>query len=387
MSDRSPMHQQIDTLPQLLREIAKPFDKSARATFDFELCRSAKRIYLVGCGDSYHAPVGAELAFHQLAGVPAQAVSALTFSRYVAAHLPPTGPNTNLVIAVSVSGVVSRTIEALRLAQQMGARGIALTGAPDAPLGKTANKVFQTTVPPLPSELSVGHVPGVRSYLASQVALYSAAIRIGEVRGHLTTAQADARRADLLGLADIMEATIRACEPVAHELVQKWTDAPEFVFVGAGPMYGVAMFSAAKMLEASGDPAMAQETEEWAHIQYFGNRADTPTILISAADHDADRMAEVARAAQAISRRTAAVVPDGEETISQYVDFVLPIKGKVREALAAPVYSIPGELIAAERAVAIGAAYFRSFGGGRTVDWGDGASRIRDSHQWENVRR
>ena len=82
MTDRSPMHQQIDTLPQLVREIAQPFDESARATFDFELCRSVKRIYLVGCGDSYHAPVGAELAFHQLAGVPTQAVSALTFSRY-----------------------------------------------------------------------------------------------------------------------------------------------------------------------------------------------------------------------------------------------------------------------------------------------------------------
>jgi hypothetical protein len=39
---RSPMHQQIDTLPQLVREIAKPFDESARATFDFELCTSVK---------------------------------------------------------------------------------------------------------------------------------------------------------------------------------------------------------------------------------------------------------------------------------------------------------------------------------------------------------
>jgi glucosamine--fructose-6-phosphate aminotransferase (isomerizing) len=102
------MHQQIDTLPQLVREIAQPFDESARATFDFELCTSVKRIYLVGCGDSYHAPVGAELAFHQLAKVPTQAVSSLTFSRYIAPHLPPTGPKTNLVIAVSVSGVVSR---------------------------------------------------------------------------------------------------------------------------------------------------------------------------------------------------------------------------------------------------------------------------------------
>lgn len=387
MSDRSPMHQQIDTLPQLLRDIAGPFDASARATFDFELCRSVKRIYLVGCGDSYHAPVGAELAFHQLTGVPTQAVSALTFSRYLVGFLPDTGPQTNLVIAVSVSGVVSRTIEALRLARQAGAVGVALTGAPDAPLAQSAEKVFQTTVPPLPDELAGMVVPGVRSYLASQVALVSAAIRIGEVRGHLTTAEADARRVELVGLAGALEATIAACEPVARDLMAQWADIPEFVYVGAGPLYGAAMFSAAKMLEASGDPAMAQETEEWAHLQYFSARPDTPTVLLSAADRDADRMAEVARAAQAIGRRTVGVLPAGEEAIAAYVDHVLPVQGAVPEIFAPLVYSVPGELLAAERAAAIGAAYFRGFGGGRTVDWADGASRIRDSHLLDNVRR
>jgi len=387
MTNRSPMHQQIDTLPQLIRDITRPFDRSARETFDFALCHSVKRIYLVGCGDSYHAPVGAELAFHQLTGVPTQAVSALTFSRYLVGHLPATGPNTNLVIVVSVSGVVSRSIEALRLSQQMGATAVALTGAPNAPLAQSADKVFQTTIPPLPDELQGLHVPGARSYLASQVALYSAAIRIGEVRGHLNTAQADARRAELFNMAEIMEATIQVCEPIAHDLMQTWTDIPEFVFVGAGPMYGVAMFSAAKMLEASGDPAMAQETEEWAHLQYFSARANTPTILISAADHDADRMAEIARATQAIGRRTAAIVPEDEQEISRYAEAVLPIQGKVRECFAPLVYSIPGELLAAERAAAIGATYFRGFDGGRTVDWGDGASRIRDSHMIDQARR
>ncbi len=387
MSDRSPMHQQIDTLPTLVRQIAQPFDESARATLDFELCTSVKHIYLVGCGDSHHAPVGAELAFHQLAGVPTRAARAMTFSRYLAPYLPPTGPKTNVVIAVSVSGVVSRTIEALRLARKAGAVTVALTGAPQAPLAQSAEKVFQTTVPPLPDELRGMVVPGVRSYLASQMGLYMAAIRIGEVRGHLTTAQADALRAELVGLADVMEATIQACEPIAHTLMaEQWQEIPEFVYVGAGPMFGVAMFSAAKMLEASGDPAMAQDTEEWAHLQYFAAREDTPTVLLSAADRDADRMAEVARAAQSIGRRTVGVLPAEETEIRQYVQHVLPVQGEVRECFAPLVYSIPGELLAAERAAALGVPYFRDFGGGRTVDWADGASRIRDSHMWDELR-
>jgi glucosamine--fructose-6-phosphate aminotransferase (isomerizing) len=102
--------------------------------------------------------------------------------------------------------------------------------------------------------------------------------------------------------------------------------------------------------------------------------------LISAAKFDADRMAEIARAANVIGRRVIGILPEGEMAIHEFAAHVLPIKGKVRECFAPLVNSIPGELLAAERAQAIGAAYFREFGGGRTVDWADGASRIRDSH-------
>lgn len=387
MTDRSPMHQQIDTLPELIRQIAGPFDASARAAFNFEVCTSAKRVYLVGCGDSYHAAYGAEMAFHQLAGIAAQAFSSMTFSRYQAGYLPPTGPKTNLMIAVSVSGVVTRTIEALVLARQAGAVGVALTGAAGSPLAQAAETVFQTTVPPLPDELRGMVVPGVRSYLASQVALYSAAIRIGEVRGHLTTAAADKLRAELRGLAEVMEETIAACEPVCREMAAEWADMREIVFVGAGPLYGAAMFSAAKFLEASGDSALAQETEEWAHIQYFGDPAPIPTVLLSAGGFDADRTAEVAEAARLIGRRLAAVVPRGETAIRSKAMKALPVAGEVRECFAPLVYSIPGEILAAERAQAVGATYFRGFGGGRSEAGSEGASRIRDSHRIDALLR
>lgn len=387
MTERSPMHQQIDTLPALVRAIAQPFDAAARQAFDFATCASAKRVYLVGCGDSHHAPVGAELAFHQLAKAPTQALSSLTFSRYVAGFLPATGPNTNLVIGVSVSGVVSRTIEALAMARQAGAVTVALTGSPSGPLGQTAAQVFETFVPPLPDEMRGLVVPGIRSYLASQIALLMAALRIGEVRGALTTAAADAERKQIAELADVIEATIRSCEPIVNELAQSWRGAAQFEFVGAGPLYGAAMFSAAKLLEASGDSAIAQETEEWSHLQYFAADADIPLILLSANQFDADRMAEIARAAQSIGRPTALVSTPEAAEISQYVDVILPIPRPIPERYASIVYSIPGELLAAARAESIDASYFRNFEGGRTVDWADGASRIRSSQMIRELRR
>ncbi|MCY3797726.1 MAG: SIS domain-containing protein [Chloroflexi bacterium] len=387
MTTRSPMHQQIDTLPALVRDIVKPFDASARRAFDFETCTSVKRIYLVGCGDSHHAPVGAELAFHQLTGVPTQALSSLPFSRYTAGYLPDTGPRTNLVIGVSVSGEVSRTIEALDMARLAGATTVALTGNPAGPLNRVADKLFETAVPPLPDELAGMVVPGIRSYLASQIALVLAALRIGEVRGALTTRAADAERTALAELADVIEETIQICEPIADELADTWSDAPIFEFVGAGPLYGVAMFSAAKVLEASGDSALAQETEEWSHLQYFIEATNIPTILLSASGFDADRMAEVARAAQSIGRPLALVSTADATEIRGYVKTLLPIPRDVPERYASIVYSIPGELIAAALAAAIGAPYFRNFEGGRRPDWADGASQIRSSHMITELKR
>ena len=387
MPERSPMHQQIDTLPALIRDIVAPFDAAARHAFDFETCTAVKRITLVGCGDSHHAPVGAELAFNQLTGVPTQAQSSLLFSRYSAGYLPATGPKTNLVIGVSVSGKVSRTIEALAMAKQAGASTVALTGNPSGPFGRTADMVFETAVPPLPDELAGMTVPGIRSYLASQIALLLAALRIAEVRGALTTPAADAERGQLAELADIVEETIQVCEPVADELAERWREASMFEFVGAGPLYGAAMFSAAKVLEASGDPALAQDTEEWSHLQYFIADNRIPAVLLSANDFDADRMAEVARAARSIGRPLALASTEDAAEIRQHVDTLLPIPRQVPERYASIVYSIPGELLAAARAQSIGSAYFCNFEGGRRVDWADGASAIYESRMITELRR
>ncbi|MCY4147157.1 MAG: SIS domain-containing protein [Chloroflexi bacterium] len=377
MPTRSPMHQQIYTLPALVRETAQPFDAAARKALDFATCTSVKRIYLVGCGDSHHAPVGAELAFHQLAGVPTQAISSLPFSRYTAGYLPATGPKTNLVIGVSVSGKVSRTIEALDMARQAGAMTVALTGNPGGPLGKVADAVLETAVPALPSDLQVAVVPGVRSYLASQVALLMAALRIGEVRGQYSTREADAERAVIQSLAETIEATIDSCQPVVDQLVDDWRDAPMFEFVGAGPLYGVAMFSAAKLLEATGEAALAQETEEWSHLQYFVSEPNIPIMLLCANGFDADRMAEVARAAKRIGRPLALAGQAATGEIAQHVDALLPVPADVPERYAALVYSIPGELFAASRAEALGTPYFCDFAGGRA----DEASAIYNSRQ------
>lgn len=366
MVDRSPMHHEILSVPELLRAITPTFDSLTRAAFDFEFCTSVKRVAIVGCGDSHHAGVGAELAFKQLAGIPARGYSALSYSRYEAGYLNPTSPKTEAVIAISSSGSAARTVEALRLGQLAGAEGFAFTGNAASQLGQTAQTIFQLTLPPPPDVLAGAHTPGVRSYAASQLALYLTALRIGEVRGHLTTAEADSLRRELAALAEVAEATIAACEPLSHEIVAGWKDAGEVVYVGAGPLYATALYSAAKLVEASGKPGLPQETEEWGHIQFFAEPAATPTVLFDAGGFSTGRAEEIAQSARTIGRALVAVTGPDSAGVAQHAQAVLPVAATVRECFAPLVYFLPGALLAASMAQALGAVYYRDFSGGRS---------------------
>jgi glutamine---fructose-6-phosphate transaminase (isomerizing) len=373
---------QVRSLPTLIREMVPVLDDAVRKTLDHKLCLSVKRVYVTGCGDSHHAALASELAFETLAARPTEPMSALQFARYAAAYLPPTGPGTNLVIGVSVSGEVARTTEALRLARQGGASTLALTATPGSRLAAAAELVVLSTTPPFPDPPGE-HVPGVRSYLANQLGLLLTAVRIGEVRGHLNWGAATAARRDILALADAAQRTVDACDRQAHALAEEWRDAADFVFVGGGPNYGTALFSAAKVLEASGDGAVGQDTEEWAHLQYFARATATPTFFITAGERDLSRAAETAVAAKAIGRRVVAVAPGSAATLRDVAARMLPLAEGVPEMFSPLVAAMPGELFAAYRAEILGEPFFRRADGVRTP----GINRVRTSAMRDAIER
>jgi glutamine---fructose-6-phosphate transaminase (isomerizing) len=378
---RSPLLQQVDSLPELIRSLSEQLIPIIADALPPALAHATQHVFLTGCGDSHHAAVGAELAFQQLAGLPCRAATAMQFGRYTAPYLPGK-PTSNLLLAISVSGRVSRTVEALKLARRAGATTVALTGNPKSPLAQAAAHLLATAVPALHGQPGGAIVPGVRSYTASQLALYLCAIQLGATRRHLTTTEANNLRQTLRQTAERMAESMGAVEPVMRELAANWSDAQEFVYCGAGPSLGAALFSAAKLLEASGDTAVAQDTEEWAHLQYFGRHVATPTFLISGGRRDERRVQEVATAATAIGRRVA-IIAQGDSALAQMAGEarLLPLAGPIRDCFSPLLTSLPGLLFAAYRAELLGERYFRAFSGGRSAQDGGGISRIRTSEQ------
>lgn len=377
--------EQVKSMPSLVRETFQALGDGARLSLHPELILSLKRIYITGCGDSHHAGLSTHLAFETLTGLPTIVATSLDFARYKAGFIPKTGPNTNLVVGISVSGSVARTYEALLLAKEAGATTLSLSATPDSRVGQAGDVLFEVPNPPF--DFPEGEVsPGARSFLINQIALLLMAIRIGEVRGTLTTPQADDYRKQLVGIADGMDETIARNESAIQKLVEDWGDAGEFVFVGGGPNFGIALFSAAKVLEASGDSALGQDTEEWAHLQYFAKEPKTPTFFITAADRDLSRIDEVVVAAKQIGRRVAVICPQTAHELIEKADVALTF-APVSEMFSALVTQLPGELFAAYRAAFLGEPFFRDFGGGRHSDGGGGISRIRTSDYWETWKK
>jgi glucosamine--fructose-6-phosphate aminotransferase (isomerizing) len=204
--------------------------------------------------------------------------------------------------------------------------------------------------------------PGIRSYRVSLLMLYLLAIRLAEVNGRLTQDQAGQMREQLKRTADAIEATIQATEERTRELAIAVADQTNFVFVGDGPNYATALFSAAKVIEAAGRHAMGQDTEEWAHLQYFVNvDRETPTFIISPAGRGYGRAAELVDVMRRVGRTVIAIVPERDEQVAAGADWVLPVVGEVPEVFSPMVYAVAGELYSGYLSQAVSEPPFRGF--------------------------
>jgi glucosamine--fructose-6-phosphate aminotransferase (isomerizing) len=267
---------------------------------------------------------------------------------------------------------VARTVEALQVARRLGAKTIALTSKPESLVGQAAGKILQMESASLPP------APGFYGYVLSMVALYLLAIRMAEVKGRLTQAGAFAVRLQLKGYIEALPRIVAAVDQTIRDLAAAWAVYDNIEFLGSGPSYAAGAFGAAKVLEASGAHASAQDLEEWAHLQYFVARPETTaTFLIAPSGANAEsRAVEISTFLHTLERPSLAIV-GLDSPIADYHVPTLIIPERVDEPFSPLFYSIPLALFAGYLADATGAEYGRAHTG-RWID-SDMGSNIRQS--------
>lgn len=345
---------QVFSLPEMIRTEFDQLDKQIRLFMNHEECLNVKRVVITGCGDSHMAGLAAELAFEQLAGIPTEPMRAMKSGRYASPYVISHYPHNPLTIGISVSGTVARTREALGLFAKHGYPTIAITGNLESPLAQIADKAIDCSIPEFP------FAPGVRNYRMSLLALYLLAIRLGEVQDRYSQGEANKLRQALRGTADAIEATLELIAGKTLSLAQAVAGEKSFVYVGDGPNFATALFGAAKVIESAGVHAMGQESEEWAHLQFFSAvETTTPTFLISPGYRGHDRVGDLMAPLERIGRITVAIVPEGDQVVGSSADWLLPVAGQVPEAFTPMVYPVATELFAAHLSDVLGEPNFR----------------------------
>ena len=247
--------------------------------------QTCTHLAVTGVGDSYYAGLAMRVALEQLSGLPTTVLPSMEASAFPSLLL---GKNC-LLLAVSVSGKVERTIDAVVRHRERGGVALAVTALPDNELSRVANFVITTGLRGTP-----GPVPGTANYLGSLLALMSVGLEMEARRGRAASVS-DSEVLDVLGtINQQFLKTIRESESLVRSLT------PPFWAIGSGPDLAAASFGVAKFLEAAATVGVPQDLEEWAHEQYFATSDGTTAFIVSSASPTHERALRVARSVAAV---------------------------------------------------------------------------------------
>jgi glucosamine--fructose-6-phosphate aminotransferase (isomerizing) len=212
------------------------------------LLDSLKRITLVACGTAWHACLAGKFFFEELARLPAEVDYGSEF-RY---RYSPLDQHT-AVLAVSQSGETADTLAALEGGKACGVTTLAICNVVDASIPRKADLVMYTHAGP---EISVA---STKAFTTQLTALYLLAVYLGRRRGVLD--QANGRRLieDLMNLPALMREVL-AKEKAIEKIAKKYGHASDFLYLGRGVNYPIALEGALKLKEiayihAEGYPA------------------------------------------------------------------------------------------------------------------------------------
>jgi glucosamine--fructose-6-phosphate aminotransferase (isomerizing) len=190
----------------------------------------------------------------------------------------------------------------------------------------------------------------------------------------MTMDTANALRAEIAGLGDAIESA-RGSETKIAAFAEQWHGFTSADCLGSGPSFGAASFAGAKLTEAAGVHAMAQDAEEFHHLNYFVEGVKTvPAILFAQGNAlSKTRTYELSAVLQGLGRPHAVITDDPVMTKPEHL---IPMP-TIREWFAPIIQAVPASLLAAHWAARTGTTHYR----GHTGAWAGavGAGLVRNS--------
>jgi glucosamine--fructose-6-phosphate aminotransferase (isomerizing) len=305
-------------------------------------------IRLVACGTSWHAALAAKFMFERLARLPVEVDYSSEF-RY---RDPVLAPGT-LTVVVSQSGETADTLAALREARLKGSRTLAVTNAIESMIAREADAALSSQAGP-----EIG-VASTKTFTAQLAALCLLAMYTGQSRGSLQSEESLSLARELLLIPGKLE-TLLSRDAIYETLVAWLAGSRDFLFLGRGIHYPVALEGALKLKEISYIHAEGYPAGEMKHGPNALIDELLPTVVLAAMDPAEEgsrvRYLKTLSTIQEVKARggkVIAVATDGSQEVAESADKTIFIPPS-RELLLPLLEVVPLQLLAYHFAVHLG---------------------------------
>lgn len=324
------IHEQPVSLRNVLRTQQLYYDLMASAL------ESAKKIYLLACGTSYHACVAASYLFSKLCRIHTLPVVASEFIENYGESIDPDA----VVIAVSQSGETADTLNAVRYARERGAVVLGVTNVMGSSITRLSSiYVGQNSGP------EIG-VAATKTFTAQLMVLTKLALALGRKRRVLSTNEATQIEAKLSEIPEVVNYVLKECEGKVREIAQKYCDAVSFCYLGRGINSATALEGRLKLLEIAYSPSLAYPAGESKHGFIALVDKGYPVIFIVPNDSTRSKILGNIMEMKARQANVIAIIEGDDGEIESLADECVKISPGTPDLLTPMVYVVPLQLFA-----------------------------------------
>ena len=306
-----------------------------------EELRRYREVLLLGMGTSLHAAMVGEYVIEDWAGIPAKAMDASEF-RY---RRPTFGKDT-LAVVMTQSGETADTLVGLQQAKERGALTVAVTNVVASSAARDADGAIY-----LHSGPEIG-VASTKTLLAHVVSLYLLGLRMATVHGRVSLERRHELVASLRALPDQVHKIVAREKEIA-EIAHKYSRYRNFMYMGRGLGYPVALEGAIKLKEISYIHAEGVTGGELKHGPIAMLDKDFPVIAICTTSATKDKMVNNVYEIVARDAPVLALVTEGDHSLDGVATDVL-VMPAVEEAAGAILNTVLLQLFAYHMAVELG---------------------------------
>ena len=307
--------------------------------------KTAKKINIAACGTSWHAAQAGKFMIEELARIPVEVDYASEWR-----YRDPIIPSDTITILISQSGETADTIAAQREAKAKGSKTLAICNVVGSMITREAAGTIYTHAGP-----EIG-VASTKAFTSQLTALYLFALYLAQVRGVMTEERAVAAVQELTRIPGKLEHLLTH-EEDCEDLAKEYARAQDFLFLGRGIHYPIALEGALKLKEVSYIHAEGYPAGEMKHGPNALIDENLPVVIIATCDANSalsktryEKTCSNLKEVKARSGRVIAIATEGDEEIKESADHVLYVPAAPEE-LSPILEIVPLQLLAYHIAV------------------------------------